>query len=51
MGLQLKIDFVKWQCTDMGMVRKKLEDMGINFVNGVVKEGNLEVDQIGRAHV
>nr|XP_019705576.1 uncharacterized protein LOC105043568 [Elaeis guineensis] len=41
-----KDNHISFQCTDMGMVRKKLEDMGINFVNGVVKEGNLEVDQV-----
>ncbi|EHA8591512.1 putative Photosystem II core complex proteins psbY, chloroplastic [Cocos nucifera] len=45
-SFQIKIDFVKWQCAEMGMIRKKLEDMGINFVNGVIEEGNLEIDQV-----
>ncbi|XP_008791704.1 metallothiol transferase FosB-like [Phoenix dactylifera] len=41
-----KDNHISFQYQDMGTIRKKLEDMGIEFVNGVVKDGNIEVHQV-----
>ncbi|XP_058088314.1 glyoxylase I 4-like [Magnolia sinica] len=41
-----KDNHISFQCTDMLLVMKKLEEMGINYVTAVVEEGGVKVDQL-----
>ncbi|XP_076952791.1 glyoxylase I 4-like [Bidens hawaiensis] len=41
-----KDNHISFQCTNMDLIIKKLEEMGIKYVTAVVKEGGVEVDQL-----
>ncbi|XP_057976658.1 glyoxylase I 4-like [Malania oleifera] len=41
-----KDNHISFQCTDMGLVIQKLEDMSIEYVTAVVEEGGITVDQL-----
>ncbi|KAL8224007.1 hypothetical protein R6Q57_019482 [Mikania cordata] len=41
-----KDNHISFQCTDMDLIIKKLEEMGIKYVTAVVKEGGVEVNQL-----
>ncbi|XP_023755185.1 glyoxylase I 4 [Lactuca sativa] len=41
-----KDNHISFQCTDMDLIIKKLERMGIKYVTAVVKEGGVEVNQL-----
>lgn len=34
------------QCTDVGLVKSRLEDMGMRYVTAVVEDGGIKVDQV-----
>lgn len=34
------------QCTDVGLVKRRLEDMGMRYVTAVVEDGGIRVDQV-----
>lgn len=34
------------QCTDVGMVKRRLEEMGMRYVTAVVEEAGTKVDQV-----
>lgn len=34
------------QCTDVGLVKRRLEDMGMRYVTAVVVDGGIKVDQV-----
>jgi hypothetical protein len=37
---------MEMQCESMGVVEKKLEEMGIDYVRALVEEGGIQVDQL-----
>ncbi|KAG8379854.1 hypothetical protein BUALT_Bualt07G0132700 [Buddleja alternifolia] len=41
-----KDNHISFQCENMGMVEKKLTEMGINWVKQRVEEGGIYVDQL-----
>ncbi|KAI3752681.1 hypothetical protein L2E82_24716 [Cichorium intybus] len=41
-----KDNHISFQCSDMDLVIKKLEALGIKYVTAVVKEGGIEVNQL-----
>lgn len=41
-----KDNHISFQCTNMDLIIKKLEAMGIKYVTAVVKEGGVEVNQL-----
>ncbi|KAL0387225.1 UNVERIFIED_CONTAM: hypothetical protein Sradi_2604300 [Sesamum radiatum] len=41
-----KDNHISFQCSDMDVIIKKLERMGVEYVKGVVREGGIVVDQI-----
>lgn len=41
-----KDNHISFQCSDMDLIIKKLEEMGIKYVTAVVKEGGVEVNQL-----
>ncbi|WOL06247.1 hypothetical protein Cni_G14980 [Canna indica] len=41
-----KGNHISFQCADIGIVRKRLEEMGIKYVAAVVAEGGIMVDQL-----
>ncbi|KAG6593436.1 uncharacterized protein LOC111778913 [Cucurbita pepo subsp. pepo] len=41
-----KDNHISFQCESMGAVEKKLKDMGINYVQALVEEGGIHVDQL-----
>ncbi|KAI3770391.1 hypothetical protein L6452_01522 [Arctium lappa] len=41
-----KDNHISFQCTDMNLIIKKLEDLDIKYVTAVVKEGGVEVNQL-----
>lgn len=41
-----KDNHISFQCTDMDLIIKKLEGLGIKYVTAVVKEGGVEVNQL-----
>lgn len=34
------------QCTDVGLVKRRLEDMGMRYVTAVVEDDGIRVDQV-----
>ncbi|GKD57076.1 putative dihydroxybiphenyl dioxygenase [Tanacetum coccineum] len=41
-----KDNHISFQCTNMDLIIKKLEELGIKYVTAVVKEGGVEVNQL-----
>lgn len=41
-----KDNHISFQCTDMNLVMRKLEEMNIEYVTAVVEEGGITVDQL-----
>ncbi|XP_072957825.1 glyoxylase I 4-like [Typha angustifolia] len=41
-----KGNHISFQCVDVGMMKKKLEDMGMEYVTAAVKEGGIVVEQL-----
>ncbi|KAJ9561412.1 hypothetical protein OSB04_006572 [Centaurea solstitialis] len=41
-----KDNHISFQCTNMDLIMKKLEGLGIEYVTAVVKEGGVEVNQL-----
>ncbi|KAK9069621.1 hypothetical protein SSX86_011525 [Deinandra increscens subsp. villosa] len=41
-----KDNHISFQCTDMNLVIRKLEELGIKYVTAIVKEGGVEVNQL-----
>ncbi|KAA8531956.1 hypothetical protein F0562_006902 [Nyssa sinensis] len=41
-----KDNHISFQCTDVGLVKRRLEDMGMKYVTAVVEEEGIEVDQV-----
>lgn len=41
-----KDNHISFQCSDMQLVMRKLEEMGIDYVTAVVEEGSVKVDQL-----
>ena len=41
-----KDNHISFQCSDMGLVMQKLEEMNIEYVTAVVEEGGVIVDQL-----
>ncbi|KAL3729461.1 hypothetical protein ACJRO7_026562 [Eucalyptus globulus] len=41
-----KDNHISFQCSDMKLVMKKLEEMNIEYVTAVVEEGGIQVDQL-----
>ncbi|XP_010271474.1 PREDICTED: uncharacterized protein LOC104607514 isoform X2 [Nelumbo nucifera] len=41
-----KDNHISFQCTDVEVVKKKLEEMGMEYVTTVVEDGGIEVDQL-----
>ncbi|XP_057499597.1 glyoxylase I 4-like [Actinidia eriantha] len=41
-----KDNHISFQCTDVGLVKSRLEDMGIRYATAVVEEGGIQVDQV-----
>ncbi|XP_023755183.1 glyoxylase I 4 [Lactuca sativa] len=41
-----KDNHISFQCTDMDLIIKKLEGLGIKYVTAMVKEGGMEVNQL-----
>ncbi|KAK9069626.1 hypothetical protein SSX86_011530 [Deinandra increscens subsp. villosa] len=41
-----KDNHISFQCTNMDLIFKKLEKLGIKYVTAVVKEGGIEVNQL-----
>ncbi|XP_022762783.1 uncharacterized protein LOC111308595 isoform X2 [Durio zibethinus] len=41
-----KDNHISFQCSDMKLVMRKLEDMNIKYVTAVVEEGGVKVDQL-----
>ena len=45
-GINPKDNHISFQCSDMNILIKKLEELGIKYVTAVVKEGGVEVNQL-----
>ncbi|KVI11052.1 uncharacterized protein LOC112507766 [Cynara cardunculus var. scolymus] len=41
-----KDNHISFQCSDMDLIIKKIEELGIKYVTAVVKEGGVEVNQL-----
>ncbi|KAJ4967613.1 hypothetical protein NE237_019462 [Protea cynaroides] len=41
-----KDNHISFQCTDIGVVKMRLQEMGIKYVTAVVNEGRIRVDQL-----
>nr|AFK38981.1 unknown [Lotus japonicus] len=41
-----KDNHISFQCTDVGLVKSRLEDMGMRYVTAVVEDGGIKVDQV-----
>ncbi|KAK9165265.1 hypothetical protein Scep_000456 [Stephania cephalantha] len=41
-----KDNHISFQCTDIGLVKLRLEEMGIEYVKGTVEEGGMIVEQV-----
>ncbi|KAG9442921.1 hypothetical protein H6P81_018775 [Aristolochia fimbriata] len=41
-----KDNHISFQCSDMGVVKKKLEEMGMEYATAIVEEGGIKVDQL-----
>lgn len=41
-----KDNHISFQCSDMHYLKRKLEEMGIQYVTAIVEEGGILVDQI-----
>lgn len=41
-----KDNHISFQCSDMDLIIKKLEQLGIKYVTAVVKEDNVKVNQL-----
>ncbi|KAF5753030.1 hypothetical protein HS088_TW01G00948 [Tripterygium wilfordii] len=41
-----KDNHLSFQCTDVGLVKRMLEEMGIRYVTAVVEEDGIKVDQV-----
>ncbi|PKI75929.1 hypothetical protein CRG98_003663 [Punica granatum] len=41
-----KDNHMSFQCTDVGLVKKRLEEMGMRYVTAVVEEAGITVDQV-----
>ncbi|KAK9129605.1 hypothetical protein Sjap_010092 [Stephania japonica] len=41
-----KDNHISFQCTDIGLVKLRLEEMGIEYVKGTVEEGGIRVEQV-----
>ncbi|GJU88082.1 putative dihydroxybiphenyl dioxygenase [Tanacetum coccineum] len=41
-----KDNHISFQCSDMDLIIKKLEEVGVKYVTAVVKEGGVEVNQL-----
>ncbi|XP_015958798.1 glyoxylase I 4 isoform X2 [Arachis duranensis] len=41
-----KENHISFQCTDMSVIMKKLDEMNIKYVSAVVEDGGVQVDQI-----
>ncbi|OMO75199.1 hypothetical protein CCACVL1_16296 [Corchorus capsularis] len=41
-----KDNHISFQCSDMNLVMRKLEEMNIEYVTAVVEEGGIQVDQL-----
>ncbi|KAJ1422577.1 Vicinal oxygen chelate [Sesbania bispinosa] len=41
-----KDNHISFQCTDVGLVKRRLEDMGMKYVTAVVEDGGIKVDQV-----
>ncbi|KAM7516161.1 hypothetical protein LguiA_005744 [Lonicera macranthoides] len=41
-----KENHISFQCTDVELVKRRLEAMGIKYVTALVEEGGIEVDQV-----
>ncbi|RWR81758.1 Glyoxalase-like domain-containing protein [Cinnamomum micranthum f. kanehirae] len=41
-----KDNHISFQCSDVGLVKRKLEEMGMKYVTAVVEEGGIKVDQV-----
>ncbi|XAR73800.1 Lactoylglutathione lyase [Bertholletia excelsa] len=41
-----KDNHLSFQCTDVGLVKKRLKELGMRYVTAVVEEGGIQVDQV-----
>ncbi|KAF9678229.1 hypothetical protein SADUNF_Sadunf07G0013200 [Salix dunnii] len=41
-----KDNHMSFQCTDVGLVKRKLQEMGMRYVTAVVEEDGIKVDQV-----
>ncbi|KAF8405326.1 hypothetical protein HHK36_010230 [Tetracentron sinense] len=41
-----KDNHISFQCTDTGLVKMRLQEMGMKYVTAVVEEGGIKVDQV-----
>ncbi|KAH7519949.1 glyoxylase I 4 [Ziziphus jujuba] len=41
-----KDNHISFQCTDVGLVKRRLQDMGMRYVTAVVEEEGIKVDQV-----
>ncbi|GFY87863.1 lactoylglutathione lyase [Actinidia rufa] len=41
-----KDNHISFQCTDVELVKRRLDELGMKYVTAVVKEGGIEVDQV-----
>ncbi|KAJ8631516.1 hypothetical protein MRB53_024839 [Persea americana] len=41
-----KDNHISFQCSDMDLVKRKLKEMGMEYVSAVVEEGGVQVDQL-----
>ncbi|CAK9188230.1 unnamed protein product [Ilex paraguariensis] len=41
-----KDNHISFQCTDVGVVKRKLEEMGMNYATAVVEDEGIKVDQV-----
>ncbi|OVA12874.1 Glyoxalase-like domain [Macleaya cordata] len=41
-----KDNHISFQCTDVALVKRKLEEMGMKYAMAVVEEGGIQVDQL-----
>ncbi|KAE9446015.1 hypothetical protein C3L33_22045, partial [Rhododendron williamsianum] len=41
-----KDNHISFQCTDVGLVKRRLEAMGMRYTTAVVEEGGIQVDQV-----
>ncbi|KAJ4845461.1 hypothetical protein Tsubulata_042722 [Turnera subulata] len=41
-----KDNHISFQCTDVGLVKRRLQDMGMRYVTAVVEEEGVKVDQV-----